>query len=1195
MSVFNKLIRNSLNQDQIIKCIQNNNWNAHTLKLMTAKYFASSISDYLQNPSIIPKLKQVYHRICKEISINTQTQKQFGGGGGNTISNYFNTNSNKKITQKQTPKLKLSKPKMKLPNFKSYNKKILPFKTTKKAFPAFPWRKWIPAYDKNHKHEYTDAYLCIKTVGDLCKDEFKYRTTKRVLTRGHSGKHHKQHRGKPKDLYQRVTEFLYVSKTDKNNIEWVCYIGEIDMRPEAVKKRKHDPKHWAIAGFFNIVEKDKNNVQKNVNANKKKEKAKPKTDEQETYVTKQEMIEYFNSMKGKQKETPQTPQKHQTTLHSYSNSNSKQTTRDVSLNRPEQSVSSIFYANDKLKTLSHSFKQQRMSKYNFELNYGLTPAEIFQHDYIQNHLIITVIQQYDIIKLQNDAIKMIDDQEINFKANDVTVHCRQCAKYYQCATRSKTTYCCPDHQRRNNIFIKASELNSRQVGAILLDQLAIHSESPHHMLHEEEFYEHDMFNRTLTYVQVTKALTVILENTPDKSFEVIQACDEEFGISGNNNNSRKRMSVIRKVMDQAITFNTRTYINTPSEKDRSFNVRWNSLHADTMSIKPKKGEMVDIVTRTDSEQKPLILGWPQHEYSSKHTVFNNLDKARLVVRCLKECGSLPTALQGMSVNGAVTLILYSLVGGDSKYIGFIKWLNIALAEIDLKLKIYAALTGSEVVDDNHVLENAFKMAKKGHILLIAVGKMSRAATAYASGPKCTSIKSNSDVSVSYQASPEQRYATHYVRMIKPFVFNYKDTITLFQYCEWEKLDALLSAQFVIGNITSMDWMNPGLTMPINTYQRSGLYAGGVFIVDKLCHKQIFPKIIDSKKKLIFTIKHFVKNENLLIWKAFAESVQDTLPIISANIFNIIKCGKYDGVKISFSEEISDMQKRNWKIQKNINGRRVYIKHNSQRESLIRNVEQFITKMNINNKDLEFVYGDCYGDDGILDESLFDEKWDQYLQKIENEEFDPKEFANFAHFEYQEPENEEDLAVSINTFFEELESTESPFPLPVIMHQCSNAQLNRGILAGKYMLDSLQIASKYDDIHYNQLKIWDTYKEQEDAVMSSLYLPSFIDTICRQLDELEQDQKLRVQLVQQGTDRITKLYEEYQKKNADKETSILFPVTPEIFLLQIRQVKAWIMNFMLYDQKLAIQLKETILLVFLTNIEMQQYYNLFIKE
>eukprot|EP01084_Bolivina_argentea_P198134 339377_1 len=1122
---------------------------------------------------------------------------QFGGGKG--IKSYFppKHKSNQIKSNRIKSQISACRSNMKLPIFEKYNKQIISFKDTKLAFPDFKWRQWIQPFDKNHKHEDTDAYMCITKVGDLCKDKFSNRTTKRILTKA---KHHRKHKGKPKDVYKRVTKFLYVEKRDTNNVLWVCYIGEIDLRESAVKKRNNDPSHWAIGGFLNVIRKDKNNDSiadnsvENVMDENNENNA--NNDPKQQYVTKEQMEKYCNSIILQQKQTT-TKSLKQSTLHSYSTSSpSPNISKENEVDSLEHLLS-IFYGNEKLKVLSESFKQQPLSKYNLESLYGLTPAQIFQHEYMRNKLIVTVIKESDILKLQNGSKKMRNKQPIKFNPKDVTVHCSQCAQYYQCTTTSATQYCCPDHQRRNNVFIKQSDLNSVDAGEILVDDLAIHCKRDHHLSYEAKYYTHDTINRTLTYCQVTKALMVILQNTTDKTFEIIQAIDEEFGIVGNKNNSRKRMKVIRKVLDQSVTFNTIRYINTPSEPDRSFDVRFNTLHADTNSVKSNKGEMVDIVTRTLSEQVALILGWPKHVYSSKHTVFTLLDKARIIAQCMKRCGALPTPLEGMSLNGKITLIIYSLVAGDTKYDDIIRWINMALAEIDAKCKIYKSLTGKEIVDDNHVLENAFKYAKIGHKLSVEVSQINRAATAYASGPKCTSIKLNSEMSVSYSASPEHRYGTHYVKMIKPFILNYKTTIELFQYCEWEKLEALTSAQFVLQNMTSMDWMNPGMTLAINTYQRSGSYAGGTFIVDNVCHTDIFPKIKDSKQKLLFTIKHFINNQNLMIWKEFANSIQDVLPNISAHVFDIIKYGKYDDVRIYFSEEISDMKNRNWKRYKNINHKRVNIKQQSQQRSLNKNVTQFVDKINkLNNTEYEFCYKDCYNKDGILIESLFDEKFDEYLQQIENEQFDPEQFKDFANFEYKEDaSDEEDLAANINIYFEHLDATQPPFPMPVIMNKCSKVQYNRGILAAKYMLDSLEVATKYDENHYVKLKKWDIYKEQEDAVMSLLYLPLFIDTICVQLNELKHNQALRTQLIQQGTDRITKLYATYQNKNATKATRILFEVTPTIFLQQIRTVKSWIINFLIYNKNTAIQLKSQILRIFLSNIKLDKYYDLFIRE
>eukprot|EP01084_Bolivina_argentea_P315779 547211_1 len=1079
--------------------------------------------------------------------------------------------SNPKPKSKSKKQSMKRSPHMKLPDFKSYKYKILPFKDTKKAFPNFPWRTWIPPFKKNHKHQYVDGYNCVDRVCSLCKTDFKDRATKRQLSR--DAKHHKKHKGKPKDVYEKRTRFLGKEKRDKDNVLWVCYVGEIDIRPSAIEEREKDPKHWAIAGFLlpnidgdNKLDTTNENIdeQNEIHADNSMEI--DNIDSPDMYVTKSEMQKYISEQLAAQQMNKPPKQLKQQKLTLSANSFCIGTNAPQEVNDTDSHMMA-FKKNGRMDQLSKTFEQLPLSKYNFELNYGLTPNQIFQHEYFRNYLIITLITDKHISDLQTGAVKMIKKKSIKFKANDVTVHCAICAEYYPCSTNSATTYCCPSHQRRNNIFIRSTELNSIDAGTKLLDELSIHCNDRtgnYHSKFESEYYKHDTINRTLTYCQVIKALTIILQNAPDNTFEIMQATDEEFGTSGNNNNSRKRMGDIRLLLDRALTFNTITYIQTPSEELLAIDLRPASLHADTYSRKPNKGEMIDMTTRTNSVRKVLILGWPKHEYGPTHTTFTDLDKARLIVKCMQENGALPTPLAGQTFIGIACLI-YVMMGGDSKYVNFIKWLNIALKEIDEKLHIYKSITGEEMIDDNHVLEKGYKAAMKHDSLSKDTGKIAREASAYGNGPRCASIKTNSNMTIPFNGSPQERYATHYVKMMQPFVHNYKDVITLFQLAEWDKLDALTSAQFVLGNIVSMDWMTPGVTIATNTYQREQSYAGATYLIDKCCHEDIFPKIQRGKTNLLFALNHFMQNENLMIWKAFATSVADILPRLSHSIYIMIKNGKYDDVQIFFSEEIQNMRERNWKKWKNINHKRVYIKRESQQKNLQVNIEQFMTRLRANDEDFEVSIGEYLSDD-----DLFDDKFDDYVDRIMNETIDDNLFKN-VQFEYKEPTELEDIDQQLNIFLQHLELTEPAFPLPLIIQKCNKSQFNRALLTAKYVLNGLDAALRYDDIYYNQLKDWPTYAEKEDGIMSLFNLDSYIDKICIQLDELKQNEVLRTQLVQNGTVKITKLYESYLNNNKNEETFFLFPVAPAVFMQQLIKVKGWMLNFLLFTNK-AKQLK-----------------------
>lgn len=174
------------------------------------------------------------------------------------------------------------------------------------------------------------------------------------------------------------------------------------------------------------------------------------------------------------------------------------------------------------------FKQKEISKINLKQYLPLDVADFFNILLVKNNVVMSMMENGDIL-----------------------IYCKICSKLQVCCNASKAGLCCPQH----GFFVPAEEINDATTTTTIIMQLQKHSRDETHVNEEKEWIKFDAKNRAVTFQQFIDAYFIITEHATDLFFEPRAVPNAIADSRSNNNESRKRIQIIRKLSFDVFIFN----------------------------------------------------------------------------------------------------------------------------------------------------------------------------------------------------------------------------------------------------------------------------------------------------------------------------------------------------------------------------------------------------------------------------------------------------------------------------------------------------------------------------------------------------------------------------------------------------------------------------------------------------------------
>eukprot|EP01083_Nonionella_stella_P178871 633275_1 len=798
-----------------------------------------------------------------------------------------------------------------LVNLSSHNIELESLECSQKKFPNVKWRMWKQSYSKNSKSRYHDGYVCAKSddpayaqtngwISRKCTRKYDQRANRSHFTRNKT--HWKLHTDAKVGL-RKVSKFHYVTSNDDRNI---CVFGE-----ERIKRKE----------------------QKSLRLMMHQQKAKCEekapildhTIDTQTVLSDEDVlrdpldtIDTIDTISGKKRtlhEFINSEMNHNQTTHERPNKKRKQEQINQQMQQQINQLKLTLIELNKAKEMKEmedieviepgvdeclyrSFRQSTLSDLNLDSFIGMSLMPLLEQ--LSDTRIVAYVQT-----ITDDLIA------------GISIYCYVCRKYTLCTKQSKKRFCCREH----GYFVPNTDVRSMHAVSMLLQTLEAHRLEMHHKHNEAEWVRHDTMNRIETRTQVLDILPAIRSQTAKNHYEhkvtvdLLKHTKHQDDITINKKNmSLSRVDQVRTLFATALIYNFKEHIHNFIE-----HYVFITVQSDTYSFAVLKGEMPVIVIRENAVNRGYCIGYPQFEYSVQNTVASDKSKIGFVLVALERFGCVPSPITAHQMDGDENVIIVSMFSGDSKYKNALHLLNVNLLQKYGPARQIPVDLAENCIDDCHVIETGMKhtKSKSAYACLRLVLSVLRSVIGVLRYPKGSMIKSALNANqhmkgVICRTAPDQRYATHLLIMITPFVLYYKQMIILLTSIRAEKIDAIRSCQFVVYVVSMFEFLNAVIKNLLLQYQKTQDYRG-IVAFNLIKAYEISVGMIQTLRTIVFASKYHILTMDLNVINDLVAVINDKhLKVMSEMINELIFHGKFKDKTVFFAEEVINIKKRRYK-------------------------------------------------------------------------------------------------------------------------------------------------------------------------------------------------------------------------------------------------------------------------------------------
>eukprot|EP01083_Nonionella_stella_P106430 307211_1 len=502
---------------------------------------------------------------------------------------------------------------------------------------------------------------------------------------------------------------------------------------------------------------------------------------------------------------------------------------------------------------------------------------------------------------------------IKKRATEIVIYCVMCMSFYNCHASSQRKLCCPKHG------FKATEedLDSYEKGREFIKIFKYH-----YSKHDDaaaRFKQWDVRNRVLTFLQVQDAHNMVRANHSYGQLEVQESVRDSVGLAGNTNQSKNRITVIRKCLYQTVKCNFITSMASPTCVVIHAQINCYSVMLDTYSITSSKGEMVNIVRRVNYRRSAVYIKWFKWLYTEEKNVIHDREKIGFAYKALECMGCNQSNVSEAIENGGIIKIIVC-ISGDGKYHDAPEHLNWHLREHQQQ-ELYQSVVSKNGFDDPiHENENANKTALKGNTVLISAFKLCKKNSKTLRYPKSTDLRNEKKRmrkkrgikgGLIFHLAPDQRYMTHSNKQYTVYHEDFEDVVCIMRRVGMKSREAVCSLQFVLPITAQLDFLSGAVLRTLNGCQRTQSYRGHIIIADELAFTYAQTVSEDYRRFTQFA-QEFEASKNMNWIDCFVESIE-SLPRIKAMFAGLCKTGMWKERHIGYKEEIQSMIKRKYGV------------------------------------------------------------------------------------------------------------------------------------------------------------------------------------------------------------------------------------------------------------------------------------------